>query len=130
MVHWCHGAPGVVYVFAKAYLVFKEQKYLDACHKCAELVWKKGLLLKGPGICHGVAGNGYVFLIMYRLTGDKMYLYRAVKFFEFLTSEQFLRHARKPDNEFSLYEGVSGTVCYLLDLLEPEKAAFPFMDVF
>lgn len=130
MVHWCHGAPGVVYVFAKAYLVFREQKYLDACHKCADLVWKKGLLLKGPGICHGIAGNGYVFLLMYRLTEDKCYLYKAIKFFEFLTSEQFLSNARTPDHPFSLYEGIAGTVCYLLDVLEPERAAFPFMDVF
>ncbi|KAH8405079.1 hypothetical protein KR009_006952, partial [Drosophila setifemur] len=25
---------------------------------------------------------------------------------------------------------VAGTVCYLVDLLEPEQAYFPFMDVF
>ncbi|XP_063709681.1 lanC-like protein 3 homolog [Culicoides brevitarsis] len=130
LVHWCHGAPGVIYVFAKAYLVFKESKYLDACHKCADLVWKKGLLLKGPGICHGIAGNGYVFLMMYRLTGDQKFLYRAIKFFEFLTNPDFLKHARTPDHPFSLYEGIAGTVCYLIDLLEPQKASFPFMEVF
>lgn len=130
LVHWCHGAPGVVYVFAKAYLVFKEQKYLDACYKCAELVWNKGLLVKGPGICHGIAGNGYVFLLLYRLTGDPMYLYRTVKFYEFLTSELFEKNAKTPDHPYSLYEGNAGTVCFLLDLLDPERAAFPFMDVF
>ena len=36
-----------------------------------------GFLRKGPGICHGVAGTGYVFLLMYRLTQDKKYLARA-----------------------------------------------------
>lgn len=57
LVHWCHGAPGVVYLLAKAYLTWKDDKYLQAMRRCADLTWQKGLLRKGPGICHGVAGN-------------------------------------------------------------------------
>ena len=56
LVHWCHGAPGVVYLLTKAYLIWKEEKYLQAAVRCGEVVWKKGLLRKGPGICHGIAG--------------------------------------------------------------------------
>ena len=56
-VHWCHGAPGVVYLLAKAYLTWKDEKYLQAMRRSANLIWYKGLLRKGPGICHGVAGN-------------------------------------------------------------------------
>ncbi|XP_053695527.1 lanC-like protein 3 homolog [Sabethes cyaneus] len=130
LVHWCHGAPGIVYLMAKAYIVFKDQKYLQSCVRCADLVWRKGLLRKGPGICHGVAGNGYVFLLLYRLTADPKYLHRAIKFMEYLTHEEFIRYARNPDRPFSLYEGYAGTVCFLLDLLRPERASFPFMDVF
>ncbi|XP_058819957.1 lanC-like protein 3 homolog [Topomyia yanbarensis] len=130
LVHWCHGAPGIVYLMAKAYIVFKDQKYLQSCVRCADLVWRKGLLRKGPGICHGVAGSGYVFLLLYRLTADPKYLHRAIKFMEFLTHEEFIRYARNPDRSFSLYEGYAGTVCFLLDLLRPERASFPFMDVF
>lgn len=130
LVHWCHGAPGAVYVFAKAFLIFKEPQYLNACLKCGELIWQNGLLRKGPGLCHGIAGNGYVFLMLYRLTGDQRHLYRATKFAEFLKNETFLRESRTPDRPMSLYEGVAGTVCFLIDLLNPEKAEFPFMDVF
>lgn len=130
LVHWCHGAPGAFYLFAKAYLVFKEQKYLDTCLKCGDLIWQKGLLRKGPGICHGIAGNGYVFLILYRLTNDQKHLYRATCFADFLTNQTFLREARTPDRPLSLYEGIAGTVCFLTDLLNPVKAQFPFMDVF
>jgi lantibiotic modifying enzyme len=130
LVHWCHGAPGAVYLFAKAFIIFKDQKYLDCCLRCGELVWAKGLLRKGPGICHGVAGSGYVFLLLYRLTNDPKHLYRAAKFADFLTNEEFLREARQPDRPLSLYEGISGTVCFLVDLLQPHKASFPFMDVF
>lgn len=68
---------GVAYLFAKAYLINKKPQYLDTCIRCGELVWQKGLLKKGPGICHGVAGSAYVFLLLYRLTGNSKYIYRA-----------------------------------------------------
>jgi lantibiotic modifying enzyme len=130
LVHWCHGAPGAVYVFAKAYLVFREEKYLHAVIRAGDLIWMKGLLKKGPGICHGIAGNGYVFLLLYRLTNELKHLYRASCFANFLTNDNFLREARAPDSPMSLYEGIAGTVCFLIDLLQPENATFPFMDVF
>lgn len=130
LVHWCHGAPGTIYLMAKAYLVYKEQMYYDACIKAGEVVWRKGLLRKGPGLCHGVAGNGYVFLLLHRLTGDKKYLYRAKAFADFMNTDEFNRDARLPDNPQSLYEGTAGTVCYLADLLVPDIAEFPFQDVF
>ena len=81
--------------------------------RAADCVWLRGLLRKGPGLCHGVAGSGYVFLVMHRsvldiprvlerpksdlllkrtflrLTGDLNYLHRALKFAEFFFTEQF-----------------------------------------
>lgn len=135
LIHWCHGAPGVIYAMIKAHLTYNnnggdDDDYKTSAERCAELVWQKGLLRKGPGICHGIAGNGYVFLMMYRLTNDSKYLYRAIKFAEFLENPEFLREARTPDRPSSLYEGYAGTICFLLDLLQPQKAAFPFMDCF
>ncbi|XP_031549930.1 lanC-like protein 3 [Actinia tenebrosa] len=130
LVHWCHGAPGVIYLLAKAYLTWKDEKYLKAALRCGEVVWEKGLLRKGPGICHGVAGNGYVFLLLYRLTRDQKHLYRAYKFADFMQTEEFQKGARTPDCPYSLYEGLAGTVCFYTDLLLPDKAAFPFFDVF
>lgn len=130
LLHWCHGAPGVSYLFAKAYLLFNEPKYLEYCIKVGELLWKYGLLRKGPGICHGIAGNGYVFLLLYRLTGDEKYIHRAHKFMEFLTSDLFLAQSNSADRPGSLYEGFSGTICFLLDLMDPKNANFPFLNVF
>lgn len=130
LIHWCHGCSGAIYLLAKAFLLFKEERYLEGCRKCAESIWRHGLLRKGPGICHGIAGNGYAFLLMYRLTGEKKYLYRAAKFKEFLTTDTFLDNARTPDRPYSLYEGLAGTVCFLVDLLSPQESYFPFMDVF
>lgn len=130
LVHWCHGAGGVIYMMAKAYLVWKDEKYLRSCEKAADTIWTKGLLKKGPGICHGVAGNGYSFLLLYRLTGEQKHLARALAFAKFMESDKFKREANTPDNPYSLYEGVAGTACYLGDLLEPQQAAFPFSDVY
>lgn len=128
LVHWCHGAPGAIYLLAKSYLLFDDQRYLIACENAAELVWDRGLLLKGYGICHGIAGNGYVFLTLYRLTGNPKYLHRANAFMQFLTNSEFKARARKPDRPYSLYEGIAGTVCFLIDLLHPDHACFPFMN--
>lgn len=59
--------------------VFGKEKYLDAALKCGEVVWSHGLLKKGYGICHGVAGNAYTFLCLFKQTGDQKYLHRAIK---------------------------------------------------
>lgn len=129
LVHWCHGAPGIVYLLGKAYQIFQQVKYLNACRKAANLIWHKGMLRKGPGLCHGVAGNGYTFLLLYRITGEDLYLHRANKFAEFLLEDEFRNKARTPDRPNSLYEGVAGTVCFLIDMLMPETGAFPFMEI-
>jgi len=53
---------------------------------CAKVLWRRGLLRKGYGICHGVAGNAYGFLAAYQITGDQKYIYQAIK----VTSKLFI----------------------------------------
>uniref|UniRef100_A0A672GY88 LanC-like protein 3 n=1 Tax=Salarias fasciatus TaxID=181472 RepID=A0A672GY88_SALFA len=125
LVHWCHGAPGT-----PTYLINKKPQYLDTCIRCGELVWQKGLLKKGPGICHGVAGSAYVFLLLYRLTGNSKYIYRAQRFAEFLFTEEFKSGSHSVTSIYSLFEGLSGTVCFLVDLLQPDQSEFPLFTVF
>ncbi|KFM78794.1 LanC-like protein 2, partial [Stegodyphus mimosarum] len=124
LVHWCHGAPGVVHLLLLAYETFKEEKYLEASKKCSDLIWERGLLKKGYGLCHGVAGNGYAHLRVFQVTKDVKYLYRAVKFAEWCF--EYGKHGcRTPDRPLSLFEGFAGTIYYLLDLLDPLYSAFP-----
>lgn len=127
LVHWCHGATGAVLVYARAFVLWKDPRYLLACRQCADVIWKRGLLKKGPGICHGVAGSAYAFLVLYRLTGEVFYLHRASMFAEFMQSDTF-KHARRPDCPYSLFEGLAGTACFYADLANPSHAAFPLMD--
>uniref|UniRef100_A0A915DU35 Uncharacterized protein n=1 Tax=Ditylenchus dipsaci TaxID=166011 RepID=A0A915DU35_9BILA len=96
LVHWCHGATGVIQMLIAAYLAFQDHKYLTAARKCASLIWNKGLLKKGPGICHGVAGSGYAFLLMYRLTFEEQYLSMAKAFASVLMDPTFEQLARVP----------------------------------
>eukprot|EP00064_Thunnus_orientalis_P001630 superscaffoldBa00000112_g1633 len=67
LVHWCHGAPGVAYLFAKAYLINKKPQFA-----------------------------------------------------EFLFTEEFKAGSRSVTSVYSLFEGLSGTVCFLVDLLQPD----------
>ncbi|KAH7725575.1 Lanthionine synthetase C-like protein [Aphelenchoides avenae] len=129
LVHWCHGAPGVILLFMSAYIVFEQPAYLEAARRCADLIWQRGVLKKGPGICHGVAGNGYAFLLMYRLTGEQDYLNKAKAFANIMMDTNFQKAARTPDFPYSLFEGLAGSLCFLADLLDPSQAQFPLYHV-
>ncbi|KAE8280133.1 LanC-like protein 2 Testis-specific adriamycin sensitivity protein [Larimichthys crocea] len=128
LVHWCHGAPGVIHMFIMAHKVFKEEKYLKEAAECAEVIWQRGLLRKGYGICHGTAGNGYAFLTLYKLTQEKKYLYRVCKFAEWCLA--YGTHGcRIPDRPYSLFEGMAGTIYYLSELANPEASCFPAFEL-
>ncbi|KAJ1694144.1 hypothetical protein LUZ63_010842 [Rhynchospora breviuscula] len=128
LVHWCHGAPGVSLTMAKAYEVFKEDRFLHAASNAAEVVWNRGLL-KRVGICHGISGNAYTFLSLYRQTANKEYLYRAKAFTCFLLdrgieliAEGILHSGDRP---FSLFEGQAGMAYLFLDMANPAESGFP-----
>lgn len=92
------------------------------------MVWERGLL-KRVGICHGISGNAYVFLSLYRLTGDVKFLYRAKAFATFLHEKgpmllsQGTMHGG--DCHFSLFEGVGGMAYLFMDMIDPLEARFP-----
>ncbi|GFU41210.1 glutathione S-transferase LANCL1 [Nephila pilipes] len=130
LVHWCHGAPGVVHLLLLAHETFPgESKYLESARCCSDVIWQRGLLKKGYGICHGVSGNGYAQLRLFQVTREVKYLYRAVKFAEWCFD--YGKHGcRTPDRPLSLFEGFAGTIYYLLDLLDPLNSAFPAFQLF
>jgi len=137
-VHWCHGAPGLPGLLAAARNVIGDPNNLlkDSALQAGEVVWERGVLLKGNGLCHGIAGNGYAFLSLYRLTGNDTYLQRAIAFAALLNhshlQERIARHPDQqrmvngvPDSPRSLMEGSAGIICFLLDVSAPEKSSFP-----
>ncbi|XP_060833144.1 lanC-like protein 2 isoform X2 [Bombus pascuorum] len=124
LVHWCHGAPGMTMLFCLAYEIYEDEDYLKTAVECGEVIWSRGLLKKGRGICHGVAGNAYTFLSLFQQTKNIKYLYRAGKFADWCMNHE-ARHSRSPDRPFSLFEGIAGTIYFLIDLQHPLSAKFP-----
>ncbi|KAK3184169.1 hypothetical protein Dsin_031455 [Dipteronia sinensis] len=128
LVHWCHGAPGIGLTLAKAAKVFDDREFLKAAVDAAEEVWNRGLL-KRVGICHGISGNAYLFLSLYRITGNLEFLYRAKAFASFLLDRAHklisIGEMHGGDNAYSLFEGIGGMAYLFLDMCEPSKARFP-----
>jgi len=129
LIHWCHGAPGFAMLFARASEVFADDKQAlmkksdDAC----SVVWERGLLKKGTGICHGISGNAYTFLMNAKFSKNPEMIYRAAKFAEFMADGK--TRFRDADRPLSLFEGVSGEVLFYIDLLWAKNPRFPCYDL-
>lgn len=127
LVHWCHGAPGIIPTLCLAYSVFGETKYLDRARHLAETVWQYGLIRKGWGLCHGAPGNGYAFLALYNATQDYRYL-RYAKQFGYAVHQIQKSIVNVPDEPLGLYTGVCGGGIFLLDIMTgTSTSAFPFL---
>jgi hypothetical protein len=117
-VQWCAGAPGIV-TSAASYL---DEELLEAG---AELTWRAGPpgTDKGPGICHGTAGNGYAFLKLFARNSDERWLARA---------RRFAMHAleqveRRGHGRYSLWTGDLGVALFAADCLEG-SSAYPVIE--
>jgi hypothetical protein len=111
-VQWCHGAPGIVATLGD---LMAEDLLLAG----AETTWRTGPLEKGPGLCHGTAGNGYALLRTWELTGDELWLERARSFAEAALGALQRR--------YSLFTGDIGAALFAQSCLDADPR-FPIMD--
>ena len=72
-------------------------------------VWNAGPLRKGPGICHGTAGNGYAFLKLFHRTGDEVWLARARSFAMHAIAQSERANARYGRGRYTLWTGDPGS---------------------
>jgi lantibiotic modifying enzyme len=107
-LQWCAGAPGIV----TAAVDYLDDELLLAG---AELVWRAGppTLEKGPGICHGTAGNGYALLAAFERTGDEEWLGRARAF-----AAHALGQVERGEGRYSLWTGDVGVAVFAADCFE------------
>jgi Lanthionine synthetase C-like protein len=121
-LQWCHGGAGVV-ASAAAYL--DEQLLLAG----AELVWKAGPqnMDKGPGICHGTAGNGYALLKTFERTGDELWLERARRFAVHALGQVERWRTERGRGRYSLWAGDIGAALFAADCLEA-RTNIPIVD--
>lgn len=125
LLQFCHGAPGFVISLAG----FPGDELDDLLLAAGETTWAAGPLNKGANLCHGTAGNGYAFLVLYQRTGDSVWLERA-RAFAMHALLQYERDAREYGQlRYSLWTGDLGLAVYLWDCIRG-RARFPTLDVF
>eukprot|EP00080_Pristionchus_pacificus_P010019 PDM70039.1 hypothetical protein PRIPAC_49251 [Pristionchus pacificus] len=135
LVHWCHGATGMVGFLITAHQVLGDAAYLEAAERAGELIWREGVLKKGPGLCHGVGGNGLAMVQLYGATGDERWLRRAKCFALMMMDRDVQRAQRTPDSPESLFEGWAGGLALLTGILKAGNGrkealnVFPFMPI-
>jgi lantibiotic modifying enzyme len=141
LVHFCHGAIGAVYLYGLAYTVFKDEIYMKVMIKCGQTIWERGLLKKGNGICHGIAGNAYALHKIYTITNDIEWKNKML-YFVYATFDPEIQvviskyedpqryKIGKPDTPYSLMEGNGGIIVLYSDLLNEDKyVKFPGYDI-
>ena len=103
---WCHGAPGMVASLAK--IAPHDERLTELLLAGGELTWRAGALVKGPGLCHGTAGNGYALLKLFERTGDERWLERARAFAMHAIEQVARSRAEYGRGRFSLWTGDPG----------------------
>jgi lantibiotic modifying enzyme len=122
-VQWCHGAPG----FVSSLAALPDPRLDDVLRAAGELVWTAGPLVKGAGLCHGTAGNGYAFLKLFRRTADEQWLDRARAFAMHAIAQSERDAAAHGMRRYSLYTGDPGVAIYLAHCLDGTDA-WPGLD--
>ncbi|HZP71926.1 MAG TPA: LanC-like protein [Gaiellaceae bacterium] len=120
-LQWCHGAAGMVTTLG-------DLLPRDLLLGGAELTWRAGPLAKGPGLCHGTAGNGYALLRAHELTGDEQWLERARRFAVHALEQVDRTRAEVGRGRYSLFTGDVGAALYARSCRDVD-ARFPTMDV-
>lgn len=107
MIHWCHGAPGYISMLCGAYKLVNEEKYLEAAIKAGNATWEQGILKKGNCLCHGVAGNAYCLMHLFKVTGDLKWKHRAYSFGTVVNNKGFQDEFKKQTDTQRLKKGSS-----------------------
>jgi hypothetical protein len=120
-LQWCHGAPGLVATLG-------DLMPRDLMLAGAELTWQAGPLVKGAGLCHGTAGNGYALLRAHALTGDDAWLDRARRFAMHALEQVSRSRDAYGRGRYTLFTGDVGAALFARSCLDVDPR-FPTMDV-
>lgn len=126
LMQWCHGAPGIITALAD-FPVGRDARLDAMLLASGEAVWAAGPLAKGPGLCHGTAGNGQAFLVLYRRSGDDRWLDRARRFAMHALAQCEQQRQAHGMGRFNLWTGDIGVAVYLWQCLQA-RAGMPTLD--
>jgi hypothetical protein len=122
---WCHGAPGIVTSLTT--IAPHNEQFTELLIAGGELTWRAGPLAKGPGLCHGTAGNGYAFLKLFERSGNELWLDRARAFAMHATAQVERMRNTHGRGRYTLWTGDLGTALYLRSCIAA-SAAMPTLD--
>lgn len=118
---WCNGTAGHVLLLALAHDVLDDPALGVLAERAAVSAWESDASL--GTLCCGLAGLGYAFAAVHRITGSPIWLERArwaVRRAAADTSEHFFRDA--------LYKGAVGVALLADELRRPEHASMPLFE--
>ena len=131
---WCHGSPGIGLFFANAYEALGDASYLETAQAAGETTYAYGDVRGNPSQCHGLSGNAELFVELFRLTRDPLWLKRAR---EFVTAALAYRNETadgdvwQGDDPLSVSQdflcGAAGVGHFFLRVLEPDSVRMPLL---
>ena len=127
LMQWCHGAPGIVTALAH-FPSARSAEMDDMLLGAGEATWQVGPLVKGPGLCHGTAGNGEAFLVLHGRTGDASWLDRARAFAMHAITQRQRMHEAHGRGRYALWTGDAGLAVYLWQCIDA-AAGMPSLDI-
>lgn len=134
---WCYGAPGVGLFFVKAHEALGPEgtpSYLETAEAAGETTFQYGDVRHNAVQCHGLAGNGELFLDLYCVGHKPLWIERAHDFAQ--RAFAYRSHAPEGDAwqaddpgytspDFLL--GASGTGHFFLRLWQPDQITRPLL---
>lgn len=123
----CHGAAGVVNRLSSVPRTAQWDALLLAA---GELIWRAGPLVKGPGLCHGTAGNALALLKLANRFEDDIWLGRARSMALHAYSQVKQQHKQFGQARHALWTGDLGVAWVLWLCIEKNTPSIPTLDVF
>lgn len=128
LVHWCHGAPGIVMMLSNSIPVGLDESFDRLLNKAGNLIWNAGGIEKGASLCHGTSGSGAALLKLFERTQDEIWLKRA-RFFAMAGIRQMRNHRQTyKDFRYSLWTGDIGSALFLLGCCD-ERFEVPMLEM-
>ncbi len=119
MDSWCNGAPGLLHLWTSAYRVYGDPIFLNTARKTGD--YCTGLSdFEYSHVCCGTAGVSYGLLALSQADPEGEWLAEAVRF-----ARMAYRGKPVPRYRLSLYSGIAGLACLMLDMADPGAASQP-----
>jgi lantibiotic modifying enzyme len=122
MNSWCNGAPGLILLWSLAYRVYEDPLFLHTAKEAGRYCEQQREYPVGH-ICCGAAGVSYAFLALQHIDPTHSWRGRAVRYSELARKGLMDRYSR-----FSLYKGLAGIVCLMLDMEFDGEIALPALE--